>query len=575
MEGRKVLCLMSLLSYGFAPTPNRGLMKDGTPLQEKVIRPSLILETPSSKDHPTSILSRDSRSGAMRSLRGQLGTYSMAHRDQASFDVWCRAYVEVHEDLFGVTSQDLRLVPQAFLLTDDVTFVKFHVYRNDRLVRDAAVDFHFKGNTLVQVINASFSEALEAASGVKKDNAELRTLLNTQFPLSKVDATGEYFRVQETEAGYELVAVSSYALASLQGDFLVEMEQETGRIFEWKEAQLYFTGTAEAEIYPRWYQDKPIPFGIPFAKLKQSDRAALQTDHKGTFSTELRGDLPSLQGFSGLFVSNRLVSGPAISQTAVETDAGWKLYLEAKPTASTWKDKAMAQPMVYYHANAIIQEAKRFVTAAWLTKPLPANINLTRTCNAHWDGSSINLYSGDERCANTGLISDVVYHEWGHGLHANAGGIQDYAFSEGFGDIVSMAMTHSSQLGIGFFAQSGKPVRNLEEMKVYPRDRGEVHAEGMIIGSTFWEVFVALSAKYGEDKAAEMLKNYAFKMIFTCRTYLDVYAALLVIDAQTPNLLEETPNLCLLNPIFVRHGLAKEDARCTSSATPAPIPTPI
>ena len=172
------------------------------------------------------------------------------------------------------------------------------------------------------------------------------------------------------------------------------------------------------------------------------------------------------------------------------------------------------------------------------------------------------MYSGDDTCASTGLISDVVYHEWGHGLHANAGGIQDYAFSEGFGDILSLAMTHSSKIGIGFFVKDQKPVRNIEETKIYPRDRGESHTEGMIIGSTFWDLFVALQAKYGEEKAGEMLKNYAFKMIFTSRTYLDVYAALLVIDAKTPNLLDGSPNLCLLNGVFVKHGLAKEDASC-------------
>ena len=45
------------------------------------------------------------------------------------------------------------------------------------------------------------------------------------------------------------------------------------------------------------------------------------------------------------------------------------------------------------------------------------------------------FYSGNDRCANTGLIADVIYHEWGHGLDANTGGIHDGAFSEGLGTL--------------------------------------------------------------------------------------------------------------------------------------------
>ncbi len=569
MEGRKLSFLVVSLCYGFAPTPNRSLMKEGVALQEKVIRPSVILDSSLSSGNPATLrVYRDVKSGAMRRMLGQLGTVSLAQRDASTFEAWCRAYVEAHEVLFGLPAQDLRLVPAALLLTQDVTFVKFHVYRNGRLIRDAAVDFHFKGNTLVQVINASFSEAAETSNGVQKEKSDLQTQLAMQFPLSKIAIGTDYFRVEEVEAGYELVAVTSALVQSAaQGDFWVEMNQETGKIFEWREAELYFDGMAQAEIYPRWYQEKPVPLAIPYVKLTQADRAGVQTDSRGIFSSEERGDVPTLQGFSGLFVSNNLLSGSAITQKAVETEMGWKLYLEGKPSQPAWKDKTMAQPMVYYHANAIIQEAKHFVSSPWLTTPLRANINLTRTCNAHWDGTTINLYSGDDRCANTSLISDVVYHEWGHGLHANAGGIQDHAFSEGFGDIMSISMTHSPKLGIGFFAKTQKPVRNLEDLKIYPRDQGEVHAEGMIIGTTFWDMFVALRDKYGEAKADEIFKNYAFKMIFTSRTYLDVYAALLVIDSNDGNLIHGTPNLCLINPIFVKHGLTTPDPLC-ADATP-------
>ncbi len=67
--------------------------------------------------------------------------------------------------------------------------------------------------------------------------------------------------------------------------------------------------------------------------------------------------------------------------------------------------------MVYHHTDKIIRLARQYLDGAWLNSPLTANVNLKDTCNAHWDGQTINFYSADSQCANTGLISDVIYHD--------------------------------------------------------------------------------------------------------------------------------------------------------------------
>ena len=81
-----------------------------------------------------------------------------------------------------------------------------------------------------------------------------------------------------------------------------------------------------------------------------------------------------------------------------------------------------------------------------------------------------------------------------------------------------------------------------------------MHSTGLIIGSTFWNLFKALKERYSEDEAIEILRRYAFQMIFTAERYTDVYDALLVIDDDDANLSNGTPNLCLINGIFNRHG---------------------
>ena len=168
----------------------------------------------------------------------------------------------------------------------------------------------------------------------------------------------------------------------------------------------------------------------------------------------------------GSNVETRAVSGysPLFSFDAA-TNTGEYLPLNN----SSSNDLSIAHMNVYFHTDKLISYAKKYIDTPWLHKKLLANVNLTRTCNAHWDGTTINFYVGDNVCGNTGLISDVVYHEWGHGLDAKTGGIQDGAFSEGFGDIMSIMMTGSPVLGIGF-RLDGSPVRHLEEDKIYPQD---------------------------------------------------------------------------------------------------------
>ena len=141
-------------------------------------------------------------------------------------------------------------------------------------------------------------------------------------------------------------------------------------------------------------------------------------------------------------------------------------------------DGKLAQSMIYYHVVEMIKHAQKYISPDWFNSPLVANANLRSTCNAHWDGRTINFYSGSNQCANTALISDVIYHEWGHGLDANTGGIQDGAFSEGIGDIMSLIMTRSNILGIGFRVADRSPVRDLEPDKSYPKTEEKFMLKG-------------------------------------------------------------------------------------------------
>src|SRR6185295_12499239 len=79
------------------------------------------------------------------------------------------------------------------------------------------------------------------------------------------------------------------------------------------------------------------------------------------------------------------------------------------------------------------------------------NVNIPITCNAFWDGTSVNFYRSGGGCRNTGEIAAVFDHEWGHGMDDNDTGGNLSNSSEGYADIAAIYRLQASCVGHGFF----------------------------------------------------------------------------------------------------------------------------
>ncbi|NTX66287.1 hypothetical protein HUA74_37085 [Myxococcus sp. CA051A] len=93
----------------------------------------------------------------------------------------------------------------------------------------------------------------------------------------------------------------------------------------------------------------------------------------------------------------------------------------------------------FYELNRIKELARGWLpTNAWLQASMTANVNINNTCNAFWNGSTVNFYRSGGGCRNTGEIGAVLDHEWGHGMDDNdtAGTLSNS--SEAYGDIAAM-----------------------------------------------------------------------------------------------------------------------------------------
>ncbi len=109
----------------------------------------------------------------------------------------------------------------------------------------------------------------------------------------------------------------------------------------------------------------------------------------------------------------------------------------------------------FYHANRIMEVGRGWLPSnAWLNAQLPVNVNLNFTCNAYWNGSSLNFFRSGGGCGNTGEIAAVSLHEFGHGLDQNDGTGSAGGTGESYADVTAALQLHDSCIGPGFFVGS-------------------------------------------------------------------------------------------------------------------------
>ncbi len=584
------LCITSA-AFAFV-APRRGADDSKRYLREQIVmRPQLnasVRLTDKSTAGLAVDVSRDRVNGVPRLISGaDLGRFlHLQGGDEASYLDIMQSYVAAGRAVLGVTWRDLRMVTDATFINHDTAFYKFDVYRHDLHVEDATLMFRFRHGRLVQVVNRTFAEVqIAAVTRPALSDRRLRQALETELGGNKYTALGYAWRVVERDGHYELLKVRTFRQELGEGN-RVQIDPLRGQVFEIAPSMFYSGGAraeapslvdgyARANVYPRWYEEalvvKPLAEITVGLTVPTTQNVPPRDDLPTSVMTNIEGHyavaaaaVPEISNIVGskVHIFNR--TGPRVAVDGVKVGDFWQTRVDQQEGVLPSQDKIVAQSMVFHHTDYIFRLAAQFITTPWFDKPLPSHTNLPSSCNAHWDSrrGTINFYSGNSRCANTGLISDIIYHEWGHGLDASTGGIRDGAYSEGFGDIMSMLITKSPIIGIGF-GLDGRVVRDIEPDKIYPQDaKGGVHAEGMVIGSTFWDLFTEFKKYYTEDEALAILRKYAFQMIFTAEKYTDVYDALLVIDDDDTDLSNGTPNLCLINESFSQHGLSNFVRRC-------------
>ena len=106
----------------------------------------------------------------------------------------------------------------------------------------------------------------------------------------------------------------------------------------------------------------------------------------------------------------------------------------------------------FYELNKMVEMAQGWLpTNSWLQQQMTSNMNINSTCNAFWNGSTVNFYRSGGGCSNTGEIAGVFDHEWGHGMDDNdANPTISSPSGEGIADIYTALRLNDSCIGRNF-----------------------------------------------------------------------------------------------------------------------------
>jgi cysteine-rich repeat protein len=343
------------------------------------------------------------------------------------------------------------------------------------------------------------------------------------------------------------------------GRWDVYVDAATGEPLAREQTLHFATGTVKLDIPNRWPQN---------GRVQVLARGLTVTVAGSSMTTDESGKLT----FTGTMATLAIrASGPLV---AVSNDAGSNLSVSAMltdggtATAARPDNEFDDAQLNCFAQGRVVKDRAKIISPSmsWLNQSLSCSVNLSGSCNAFSDGTNINFYRSGDGCGNIGRLADVVYHEFGHSYHnhgkLDGTGWDDGALGEGVGDYMSVTITEDPGMGRGFF-NNHAPLRNADppngEM-TWPQDAGEIHTTGEIYVGAMWDLRKNMVGGLGHDPGVAHSDFIFFEQIKRAVDIPSTYVEALAADDDDGNIDNGTPNRCLIDEAFARHGLAEPGA---------------
>jgi hypothetical protein len=387
--------------------------------------------------------------------------------DLKGLEAAARAFLPRVAPMLGVDPASLVLNPgRSGRQADHLWYADFDIQRGGMTVEGARVVFRVSNGNLIEIgaeslpspgaavptaqvgrekALAALSELVHGFSAADffSDGGSLHLLpvsvANPRFPEGYEPGNGR---------GLGLVWEFVFHRRGVTGTWRARVDAVTGEVAELVDTNLYGRVTGGAfPLSPTTTPEAELP--MPYADVFNAGFTDGTGFYSGTgpVTTKLDGQYVKIVDSCGLLSKT--------SDWAGIVDFGASGGTDCATPGTGGNGNTHAARTQYYHVNRIKEVGRAWLPGnAWLQSKLTVNVNLNQTCNAYWDnlGMTINFFKSGGGCGNTGEISSVSLHEYGHGLDQNDGNgtAPDNGTGETYGDFTSALMTHNSCIGPGF-----------------------------------------------------------------------------------------------------------------------------
>ncbi len=233
-------------------------------------------------------------------------------------------------------------------------------------------------------------------------------------------------------------------------------------------------------------------------------------------------------------------------------------------TSWSWTDsddsKDRVESNVFYHTNVIhdfFTSGDPFNITA-MNYQMLARVGLgTSSCNAYYQAGTINFYPEGSTCPDIGLLGDVIYHEYTHGVVSQIYLSFPYfaqtgAMNEAFADYFANTITNDSCTGRGWKKTNDSCLRNSKNTKKYPKDMAAdkfVHYNSQIFSGALWDLRESLGKEATDKLIVRTMKMQG-------KGFIPFLEDMLTIDDNNGDLSDGTPNTQKICKAFYdNHGI--------------------
>ena len=329
-------------------------------------------------------------------------------------------------------------------------------------------------------------------------------------------------------------------------NFKVFVDALTGEVLEWRDQVHYVDvtgsvkGFATPGLAPDQANNPAVLTNLFGARTTIAGVSTTHTNSAGNFTLSNPGSGAVTVGstLEGQWVKVNNSSGTAMAFSNLVTPPG-PVNFVYNPTPAV-QQTSQVNGLIH---TTIVHDFVKSISATYpgVDIQMPCNVNVAGQANAYYSGNTINFYNAGGGYPNM-CYSTVVYHEYGHHIVAVAG-TQQGGYGEGMGDVTSILLTGSNQLGLDFAGQGAGPLRNAINTISYPCSL-PIHTQGQIMSGSFWNALQALIASEGSVNAMSILRPLWLNSILLNPPYISraITVDVLTLDDNDANLNNGTPH---------------------------------